>query len=254
VKGETEHFGCAQCDSAYCVCCTELCSTEPSVQLKCGHAMHLRCAQNIYIAASDKGRIVPPKCAFSGCREIPQHPALSKQVDKWEKILTMIHDITVRTIKEEKVDCDMDHVRNPMSPYFRKPMELARDTFTFFMCSQCKLPYYGGRIECGRVDPPENACLCGRCSREFCSKKCRKHGDGAMIYKCCWCCKPALFYCWGSTYFCQECHVRSKEITHGPWPACDGKCQFHPHPPNGTRQIIGYCTTCEAERVTGKRK
>jgi hypothetical protein len=43
------------------------------------------------------------------------------------------------------------------------------------------------------------------------------------------------------------------EVVKGPWPQCDGKCQFSPHAPNGTKKIHGYCRTCEHTRELRRR-
>jgi E3 ubiquitin-protein ligase MYCBP2 len=70
-----------------------------------------------------------------------------------------------------------------------------------------------------------------------------------MVFKCFWCCKPALFFCWGTTHFCADCHPIWQEAQAGPWKQCDGNCQFHPHPPNGTKELFEYCMICEAEKA-----
>jgi E3 ubiquitin-protein ligase MYCBP2 len=73
-----------------------------------------------------------------------------------------------------------------------------------------------------------------------------------MIFKCFWCCNPALWFCWGTTHFCETCHQRARDAAKGPWPECKGDCQFHPHARNGTKTIVGFCTLCEEERNSGR--
>jgi E3 ubiquitin-protein ligase MYCBP2 len=141
------------------------------------------------------------------------------------------------------------HVRNPMSEYFQDPVKFAREKLVFYMCRVCKRPFYGGHDECREaLEMDENAYVCARCSRVF-EKTCPKHKDAAMLFKCFWCCRPALFFCWGTTHFCESCHKRPLDVVKPPWPECDRHCQFHPHCPNGTREIVGYCTLCEDERL-----
>jgi E3 ubiquitin-protein ligase MYCBP2 len=128
-------------------------------------------------------------------------------------------------------------------------LEYARDICVFYNCEKCGQPFYGGHADCGAGDEAAGSYACARCSRLLVDTKCPTHGDDQMLYKCFWCCKPALFFCWGTTHFCAECHERPLEVVKAPWRQCDGKCQFHPHAPNGTRKIVGYCTTCEADRA-----
>jgi hypothetical protein len=39
------------------------------------------------------------------------------------------------------------------------------------------------------------------------------------------------------------------KVHNGPWVEYNRKSQFHRQPPNGTKQIFGYCTICEDERI-----
>jgi E3 ubiquitin-protein ligase MYCBP2 len=75
-----------------------------------------------------------------------------------------------------------------------------------------------------------------------------------MVFKCFWCCRPAEWFCWGTSHFCETCHERWQEAQAGPWPECDGKCQFHPHPSNGTKAAFGFCTICEAEKIRAEEE
>jgi hypothetical protein len=119
----------------------------------------------------------------------------------------------------------------------------------FYNCEKCKQPFYGGHADCAGGDEARPDYVCARCSRAFVNTRCPIHGDDQMLYKCFWCCGPALFFCYGITHFCATCHAKPAGTLRGPWPPCDGKCQFHPHVPNGTPTIVGFCTTCEAERA-----
>jgi E3 ubiquitin-protein ligase MYCBP2 len=173
--------------------------------------------------------------------------------DSWQTIAAAIEALVPRVIADEGLEREADHVNNPeCEDYFHKPVEYARDTCVWYMCEKCGSPYYGGRADCGGADEAANY-ACATCSRLLLNVMCERHGDDHMVYKCVWCCKPALFFCWGTTHFCEECHTRPLEVVKGPWPACDGKCMFHPHEPNGTRKVVGYCRTCEAERAMRRR-
>jgi E3 ubiquitin-protein ligase MYCBP2 len=184
---------------------------------------------------------------------LPEHPILQEQFVRWSGIRNQIEALMGEVIIDEALDKEPDHVLNPASEYYRNPTSFARDRLAFYMCSRCKSPYYGGHERCGEpeaLQQPDDAYLCKPCSaRCFCKQTCAKHGETGMIFKCFWCCRPAVWFCWGTTHFCEPCHNIWQRAQKGPWPECDGKCQFHPHAPNGTKERFGYCTICEAEKA-----
>jgi E3 ubiquitin-protein ligase MYCBP2 len=176
---------------------------------------------------------------------LPGHPAIADLTEKWAPLAAEIEDLLRVSTAAEGLEHEEAHVCNPECiEYFGKPMEYARDVFVFFMCGTCGHPFFGGRAECGE-DIREEAPVCARCARTAGNVKiCPKHGEPAMSFKCFWCCGPALFWCHGTTHYCDKCHSRPGQAQSGPWPVCDGKCFFHPHPPNGTAQVFGVCTMC----------
>jgi E3 ubiquitin-protein ligase MYCBP2 len=224
------------------------------MRLKCGHAIHERCALAQYRVAQDHSRIIFPRCGFPGCPEIPEHPRLAGVAAPWILLRAGIEAIARRVVSAEHLENDA-HVMNPASEYFGNPMKFAREKLAFCMCARCRAPYYAGHVECGEEEgerrPDEYACRA--CSRVFEKEgTCPKHGESAMIFKCFWCCKPAAWFCWGTTHFCAACHERPVQVVKPPWPECDGHCQFHPHAPNGTKQILGFCRICEEERMVAR--
>jgi E3 ubiquitin-protein ligase MYCBP2 len=185
---------------------------------------------------------------------MPEHPMFAAQFAEWKIIQDEIEIIIPRVIADEDLEHEQNHVNNPeCDQYFHKPLIYARDHFMFYMCHRCHRchhPFYGGHADCGGVEQAPEEYVCARCSRQFAQQTdCPIHGDQGMLFKCFWCCKPGLFFCWGTTHFCAECHLEPIKAQKGPWTPCDGKCQFHPHPENGTKQIFGYCTICEEERM-----
>jgi E3 ubiquitin-protein ligase MYCBP2 len=175
----------------------------------------------------------------------------ARQFGEWKAIVDEIDIIMPRVMADEKLEQEQAHVNNPeCEDYYHKALIYAKDIFVFYMCNRCGHPFYGGHADCGGGGQSDDDYVCAGCSRQFCTQvQCPKHGDQGMLFKCFWCCKPGLFFCWGTTHFCAECHVDPLKAQRGPWVKCDGKCQFHPHPPNGTKQIFGYCTICEDERI-----
>jgi hypothetical protein len=176
---------------------------------------------------------------------------LSQHFDHWKAIREKVDRVAAAVIAFENLEND-EHVLDPGSEYFQNPMQFAREKLLFCMCSRCHLPYYGGRMECGEeeVEREPNEFVCLRCSRVFDKKlECEKHGVEGMVFKCFWCCRTAEWLCWGTTPFCGEYHKRPLEVVKPPWPKCDGNCQFSGHPENGTKEIYGFCTICEEERL-----
>lgn len=257
LKGETEHFGCPDCQYEPPCICNEDITKLPSIRLQCGHGMHLECAQTLLAGGSDKGKIVFPKCTKNNCQEIPVHPALPES-RKWVDLKAQLEPLIKQQAENEHLDREKNHVNNPNDrDFYKKPLEYARSIFQFYMCSSCNKPYYGGHAECGDEESPKDAeYLCSRCQRKTGSDICSKHGEAGMVFKCMFCCNPTVFKCWGDTaYFCSECHKRPQTVVEQKeYPKCDGTCPFAPHPPNGQRIRFGYCASCEAEKEHDKKK
>jgi E3 ubiquitin-protein ligase MYCBP2 len=250
VLSESTHFGCGKCNEIYCVC-GELCVTEPSIRLTCGHTIHLNCAHAQYRVASLIGKIIPPRCGFPGCKILPEHPLLHEEFTLWQRILNQIEIMLPRLICEEHLELEADHVNNPMSEYYQNVELFARERFVFYMCGICKMPYYGGLAICGENEEKVKSekYICRTCETMVSHEICPKHGDIGMIYKCFWCCNPATFYCFGTTHFCTECHNQWERAQVGPYPSCTSNCQFIGHPPNGQRKKYGICQFCLGERT-----
>jgi hypothetical protein len=206
----------------------------------CGHAIHLKCARAQYRVASTQGKIVYPKCGFPGCCALPEHALLRSEFVRWSDIRVQVERLTEEVIVAEDLAAEPDHVLNPKSEYFRNPLLFARDKLAFYMCSLCRHPFYGGHVVCDDDEAGPRECLCNKCDH----KTCVKHGDKGMVYKCHWCCRPALFRCRATQYACEACHGAWNALqTVGARP-CMGGCQFPGHPPNGTDERFGYCALC----------
>ena len=253
LKNEKEHFGCSLCSQkvSTCVICEDSCTTSPSVLLRCGHPCHKNCLEKFYEILSEKGRIRIPRCNFNfTCQEIPYHDCVKKYADRWIEISNKIEEMIQMRMKIEDTENEVDHVKNKNDPdYFNKPLQYARDFFVFYICDKCHEPYYAGHKDCqladDNMDNAPHQCL--KCNRQFMDKICPKHGETGMVIKCMFCCSPSIWFCFGTTYFCDPCHSARKDL-HGPYPNCDGHCKFAPHAPNGERKITAYCVLCEQEK------
>jgi len=144
----------------------------------------------------------------------------------------------------------------------------ALPAFDFYMCFRCTMPYYGGRhLQCNREGPagPAEEQLCGACMAHVSGARCDKHGDEFVQFKCRYCCTPAVWFCFGSTHFCNKCHEQhermkrmgeSGELPHCPAGPCGvqlpGDADACPlgvvHAPTGKEHILG-CVMCARERT-----
>ena len=250
LRNEKEHLPCPECDfSAICCYCRDPLSTKPSIHLKCGHFSHLECIEGHIKACSFKDRIIIPKCSYPGCDAIPSHPIIDPLITPYLQIIPQINELTKHHMELEKTDQD-PHVLNPDDEdYYQKPLKFAQANFLFFMCEKCKKPYYGGHKACGYDEaPPGEHYICNKCGK-IGLEQCPTHGQDGMLYKCFFCCKPACWFCWGTTHFCDQCHQRHEQAMKGPWPKCDGNCPFAPHPPNGTKKKFGVCALCQSGKM-----
>lgn len=86
---------------------------------------------------------------------------------------------------------------------------------------------------------------------------CPKHGTDFLEYKCRYCCTVAVYFCFGTTHFCNPCHddfqrltsMRKDELPQCPVGPCakplEGtECPLHvKHPPTGEEFALG-CGVC----------
>jgi hypothetical protein len=69
---------------------------------------------------------------------------------------------------------------------------------------------------------------------------CPKHGTDFLEYKCRYCCSVAVFFCFGTTHFCNACHDDFQRVTNIPrleLPSC----------PAGMYTELWACNTCSWE-------
>merc|ERR1711918_329734 len=55
--------------------------------------------------------------------------------------------------------------------------------------------------------------VCGGCSDVSQAQMCPKHGTDYLEYKCRFCCSIAVFFCFGTTHFCDSCHSNPGQMT-----------------------------------------
>lgn len=202
------------------------------------------------------------KCPL--CQAIMRHPSIDSLIAPQ---LNMYQKVRRKALQRWVVE-----QRRPM-PKPGDPIDedrlatLAMQKMTFFECSQCKEPYYGGEVECAGVEEEEDdldddvqialamELVCRGCASKG-QRQCPEHGTEFLGWKCRYCCeREAHYFCFGTTHFCYACHdlwqtgvEQRRKLQAGK--ACLGKdrCIFGGrHPPgcrNGRDEYALGCTIC----------
>ncbi|KAL1131023.1 hypothetical protein AAG570_012261 [Ranatra chinensis] len=237
-------------DDMCMVCFTEAISSAPAVQLKCGHVFHLHCCRNVLIK-----RWAGPRITFSFsqcpiCKSPIEHPILTKELEPIRELMEDVKRKALMRLEYEGLDKGRPD-----------PASYAMDRYAYYVCFKCKKAYYGGEARCdaelgsGDFDPAE--LVCGACSDVSRAQMCPKHGTDFLEYKCRYCCSVAVFFCFGTTHFCNACHDDFQRVTNIPkneLPACPAgpkakqlegdECPLHvKHPPTGEEFALG-CGVC----------
>ena len=80
------------------------------------------------------------------------------------------------------------------------------------------------------------------------SKECKKHGRDYIEFKCRFCCSIAVWFCFGTTHFCDSCHNKRPDVNKRLWKKlqCPGinRCPLKmAHAPTGQEFSLG-CALC----------
>eukprot|EP00455_Lapot_gusevi_P044756 TRINITY_DN5635_c0_g1_i6.p1 TRINITY_DN5635_c0_g1~~TRINITY_DN5635_c0_g1_i6.p1 ORF type:complete len:177 (-),score=28.94 TRINITY_DN5635_c0_g1_i6:137-667(-) len=100
--------------------------------------------------------------------------------------------------------------------FHNNPRGFALHRYAYYLCFKCQKPYYGGLRECAEArgsdnfDPSE--LMCAGCS-PLLTQECPKHGKDYLEFKCRFCCSVAVWFCFGTTHFCEPCHQRHSPLT-----------------------------------------
>ncbi|CAG0881435.1 unnamed protein product [Darwinula stevensoni] len=263
VKGEKECLPCLRgcrghalkqdADDMCMICFTEQLQAAPTIQLKCGHLFHLHCAKNVLLKRWPGPRIT---FNFTLC------PICKKEIDHY-----MLEELLgpVRALKKDvkrKGMMRLKYEATALSESIKDPAAYAMERYAYYVCFKCQRAYYGGEVRCeleGSVkdeyDPSE--LVCGACSDVSRAQMCPKHGTDFLEYKCRYCCSVAVFFCFGTTHFCNACHEDFQRVTaiqRSDLPHCPAgpkaiqlegqECPLHvEHPATGEEFALG-CGVC----------
>ncbi|XP_062141939.1 E3 ubiquitin-protein ligase highwire-like [Drosophila sulfurigaster albostrigata] len=238
-------------DDMCMICFVEALSCAPSIHLECGHVFHFHCCKAVLEKRWSGPRITFGFSLCPICKADIQHPLLADILEPINGLKQDVKRKAIMRIKYEGVVKDTDS---------KDVTQLAMDRYAYYVCFKCQKAYYGGEARCDaeigeKFDPEE--LVCGGCSDVARAQMCPKHGTDFLEYKCRYCCSVAVFFCFGTTHFCDTCHDDFQRLTNIPknkLPQCPAgpkakqllgdECPLHVmHPPTGEEFALG-CGVC----------
>lgn len=209
-------------DDMCMICFTEALSSAPSIQLACGHVFHFHCCKAVLVKRWHGPRITFSFSQCPICKADILHDALR---DLLEPIVSLKNDVKRKALMRLAYEGVKDTNSKDMAHY-------AMDKYAYYVCCQCDKAYYGGEARCDaeigeNYNPKE--LVCGGCSDVSRAQMCPKHGTDYLEYKCRYCCSVAVFFCFGTTHFCDTCHDDFQKLTNIPknkLPKCPVSIKF----------------------------
>ncbi|NWT45336.1 MYCB2 ligase, partial [Chroicocephalus maculipennis] len=249
-------------DDMCMICFTEALSAAPAIQLDCSHVFHLQCCQRVL-----ENRWLGPRITFGFmscpiCKNKINHTVLKDLLDPIKELYEDVRRKALMRLEYEGLH-KSEAITTPGVRFYNDPAGYAMNRYAYYVCYKCKKAYFGGEARCDAeagqgddYDPRE--LICGACSDVSRAQMCPKHGTDFLEYKCRYCCSVAVFFCFGTTHFCNACHddfqrmtsIPKEELPHCPAGSPKGKqlegteCPLHVvHPPTGEEFALG-CGVC----------
>ncbi|XP_043928839.1 E3 ubiquitin-protein ligase MYCBP2 [Protopterus annectens] len=248
-------------DDMCMICFTEALSAAPALQLECSHVFHLHCCRRIL-----QNRWVGPRITFGFmacpiCKSKISHLVLKDLLDPIKDLYEDVRRKALMRLEYEGLH-KSEAITVPGVRFYSDPAGYAMNRYAYYVCYKCRKAYFGGEARCDaeaglgdEYDPKE--LICGACSDVSRAQMCPKHGTDFLEYKCRYCCSVAVFFCFGTTHFCNACHDDFQRITSIPkdeLPRCPAgprgkqlegtECPLHVlHPPTGEEFALG-CGVC----------
>ncbi|XP_059059876.1 E3 ubiquitin-protein ligase MYCBP2 [Achroia grisella] len=245
-------------DDMCMICFTDPLQAAPAIQLHCGHVFHLHCCKKVLT-----NKWNGPRISFS----FAQCPICKDDIDHWalEELLQPIQRLREEVKRKALMRLQYEGVTAPggaRGKMAQDPTTYAMERYAYYVCHKCDRAYFGGLARCeaetnARWEPAE--LVCGACSDVTGARTCPKHGADFLEYKCRYCCSVAVFFCFGTSHFCNSCHDDFQRITNLPkhqLPKCPAgpkgeqlpgtpeACPLHvEHPATGEEYALG-CGVC----------
>ncbi|XP_056610662.1 E3 ubiquitin-protein ligase MYCBP2 isoform X7 [Triplophysa dalaica] len=248
-------------DDMCMICFTEALSAAPAIQLECSHVFHLQCTRRVL-----ENRWLGPRITFGFmscpiCKNKINHSVLKDLLDPIRELYEDVRRKALMRLEYEGLH-KSEAITMSGARFYNDPAGFAMNRYAYYVCFKCKKAYFGGEARCDAeagqgddYDPRE--LICGACSDVSRAQMCSKHGTDFLEYKCRYCCSVAVFFCFGTTHFCNACHDDFQRMTSVPkedLPHCPAgpkgkqlegsECPLHVvHPPTGEEFALG-CGVC----------
>nr|CAD7431359.1 unnamed protein product [Timema monikensis] len=247
-------------DDMCMICFTEALSCAPAIQLKCGHVFHQHCCKCVLMKRWAGPRITFAFSQCPICKSDISHPVLVELLAPVKDLYEDMRRKALMRLEYEGLH-KAEAITSPGARFYNDPASYAMDRYAYYVCYKCNKAYYGGEARCDaevgeEYDPTE--LVCGACSDVSRAQMCPKHGTDFLEYKCRYCCSTAVFFCFGTTHFCNACHDDFQRVTNIPrmeLPTCPAgpkakqlegdECPLHvKHPPTGEEFALGCGVEC----------
>ncbi|ODN02467.1 E3 ubiquitin-protein ligase MYCBP2 [Orchesella cincta] len=202
-------------DDMCMICFTDALAFAPAILLLCGHVFHYHCCRSVL-----EKRWPGPRITFSFsycpiCKVEIAHALLDDLLNPIRELFDDVKRKALMRLEYEGLNT-AEGIVSPGGRYFQDPSGFAMDRYAYYVCFKCKKAYFGGEARCDaeiqmEFDPSE--LVCGGCSDISQAQLCPKHGTDYLEYKCRYCCSVAVFFCFGTTHFCNGCHDDFQRIT-----------------------------------------
>uniref|UniRef100_A0A0N4Z1B8 RCR-type E3 ubiquitin transferase n=1 Tax=Parastrongyloides trichosuri TaxID=131310 RepID=A0A0N4Z1B8_PARTI len=210
------------------ICYTDKLGSAPCIKVECGHIFHNHCLmkllENKWIGPRISFRFM--KCPLCLC-DMEHKDKESKFEIIMNEYRLLYNDVRKKALMRYKYYYNAGVQKKDSKDIIEKInddilIDEALQKFMYCLCFKCKKAYYGGDINCHQqllqedndvdeenriniVFKPEEL-VCGGCSNVAGGGSCKKHGTEYIEYKCRFCCSVAVYFCFGTTHFCQVCH------------------------------------------------
>lgn len=222
VIGDVEH-GCLPCLHEDCqpvdgqtqedfcnICWTEVLRKQSCVQLGCNHIFHIDCLKMKISSGGSAARILFNQIECPLCKKHMVHPALLVELQPHRASFQKIKEKCLQRLKFEGLE--KDPLLLPGGRFEGDQLGFAMKKFAYYSCYKCNEPYFGGHRACEDLqedhqnehDPTE--LVCSSCAAGPGVTECPVHGKDFIEFKCKFCCTVSMWYCWGTTHFCDDCH------------------------------------------------
>lgn len=261
----------AEAAARTCYVCED--DDQPAQQLRCSHYIHIECAKECLRRVANPGdQVIFLHARCGQCRKWFSHASLDPEVQPVRMLYDRVFAMALQQCEREGIALPpavQAAARaasaaagrgNAAAPAAQDELIVEVDGIiaksVFYRCFRCKQPYYGGSVNCvedalmtdEERERARESRICAMCScgGKLQNSVCPKHGQDFIQFKCRYCCRPAVWFCFGTTHFCNPCHnpVNQRVIPCPGPPACHGQ-----HPPNDGNEACLGCALCRDGQI-----